>query len=159
MFSEAAPLPEPLMAAAMLEAPAPAPTSAPTPAPTPATPQSTIQSQAKAKASSKALAADAMRRAVEGFVARLPGRVDDLVSLREARELDKLRTLIHQLKGSGSGYGFPAITHCAGRTEALIKSDAEFDSVRTAVDELIALMRGTAGYDPGLERQSIADKK
>jgi HPt (histidine-containing phosphotransfer) domain-containing protein len=120
-------------------------------------PQPMISSQPKP--TSKTSAADAMRKAVEGFVARLPGRVDELVGLSAACELDKLRTLVHQLKGAGSGYGFPAITHTAAKTEAVIKSDAEFDAVRSAVDELIALIRGTAGYDPTRERQSIAEKK
>ena len=115
-------------------------------------PQAAIPRQSKPI--SKDAAADAMRRAVEGFVARLPGRVDELASLSAAREFDKLKTLIHQLKGAGSGYGFPAITQTAAKTEAVIKSEAEFDAIRTAVDELIALIRGTAGYDVTRERQA-----
>lgn len=95
----------------------------------------------------KLSAADAMKRAVEGFVGRLPGRVDELVRLTAAHDLDKLCTLIHQLKGSGTGYGFPAITATAGKAEAVIKNKAEFETMRVAVDELIALIRGTSGYD------------
>jgi signal transduction histidine kinase/DNA-binding NarL/FixJ family response regulator len=143
--------------------PAPLPTPIAASAPIPTAVQAPVLSQAtiprQSKPISKDAAADAMRRAVEGFVARLPGRVDELINLSAARELDKLRTLIHQLKGAGSGYGFPAITQTAAKTEAVIKSDPEFDAVRTAVDELIALIRGTTGYDPTRERQSIAEKK
>jgi len=99
-------------------------------------------------------AAEAMRRAVEGFVARLPGRVGELETLCAAHELGKLGTLIHQLKGAGSGYGFPVISQIAARAEAVVKSNAEFDAVRAAVDELIAFIRGTAGYDPVKEAQT-----
>ncbi len=95
-----------------------------------------------------------MRRAVEGFVGRLPGRVNELDSLCTGHELGKLGRLIHQLKGAGTGYGFPAITQTAARIESVVKSDAEFDAVRAAVDELIALIRRTAGYDPARERQT-----
>jgi HPt (histidine-containing phosphotransfer) domain-containing protein len=136
--------------------PLPAPVIAPALPPPPVMIQTTIPSQLKPI--SKTGAADAMRRAVEGFVARLPGRVDELVDLIAARQLDQLRTLIHQLKGAGTGYGFPTITQTAAKTEAVIKSDAEFDAVRTAVDELIALIRGTAGYDPTKERQRVVPK-
>jgi signal transduction histidine kinase/CheY-like chemotaxis protein/HPt (histidine-containing phosphotransfer) domain-containing protein len=109
---------------------------------------------AQPNAISRAGAAEAMRRAAAGFVSRLPGRVDELDSLCTARELGKLATLIHQLKGAGSGYGFPAISQTAASTEALVKSNAQFDAVRAAVDELIALIRGTAGYDPASEGQT-----
>jgi HPt (histidine-containing phosphotransfer) domain-containing protein len=117
------------------------------------------------KAAHKIPAADAMRRAVEGFVARLPGRVDELLSLSAARDMERLRTLVHQLKGSGSGYGFPAITQTAASTEAVIRGDvrgdatgdsrddAQLDAIRIAVDELVALLRGTAGYDASKEGQ------
>jgi signal transduction histidine kinase/CheY-like chemotaxis protein/HPt (histidine-containing phosphotransfer) domain-containing protein len=109
---------------------------------------------AQPPSTSRAGAAEAMRRAVEGFVGRLPGRVDELESLCAAQEMRKLGTLIHQLKGAGSGYGFPVISQTAARTEAVVKSNAEFGAIRVAVDELIALIRGTAGYDPAREAQT-----
>jgi two-component system, sensor histidine kinase len=93
----------------------------------------------------------AMRRAVEGFVARLPTRVGELQSLCAEQELEKLRGLVHQLKGTGGGYGFPAITQTAARTEAVIRSNAQIEVVRAAVDELIALIRGTPGYNRAKE--------
>jgi CheY-like chemotaxis protein len=142
--------PDPSLAPITLPAPAAAPDLAI------AAPQAKAPTQSKPI--SKALAADAMRRAVEGFVSRLPGRVDDLLSLSAAREMEKLRTLVHQLKGAGAGYGFPAITQTAAKTEATIKRDGELDAVRIAVDELITLIRGTAGYDPAREQQKVVDK-
>jgi signal transduction histidine kinase/CheY-like chemotaxis protein/HPt (histidine-containing phosphotransfer) domain-containing protein len=109
---------------------------------------------AQPRTSPRAGALEAMRQAAEGFVARLPGRVDELGTLCAAHELGKLGTLIHQLKGAGSGYGFPAISRMAARTEELVKSTAEFELVRAGVDELIASIRGTAGYDPAREGQT-----
>jgi signal transduction histidine kinase/CheY-like chemotaxis protein/HPt (histidine-containing phosphotransfer) domain-containing protein len=109
----------------------------------------------QSKPMSRTVAADAMLRAVEGFVARLPGRVVEIISLAAAREFDKLRILVHQLKGSGSGYGFPSITQTAARTEATIKSGADFEAVGNAVEELIASIRRTPGYDVGKEREAI----
>jgi CheY-like chemotaxis protein len=109
-------------------------------------------SEALPRMTTKSIAADAMQRAVEGFVGRLPGRVNDLISLSAANELEKLRTLVHQLKGSGSGYGFPLITQTAAKTEAVIKSNLDVEAIRTAVDELVALIRGVRGYDSAKEK-------
>jgi CheY-like chemotaxis protein len=106
---------------------------------------------AQSKTPSKAGAAEAMRRAVEGFVGRLPGRVKELDGLCAARDMEKLGTLIHQLKGSGSGYGFPAISRTAAMTEELVKSNPQIAAVRAAVDGLISTIRQTEGYDPAKE--------
>jgi signal transduction histidine kinase/ActR/RegA family two-component response regulator/HPt (histidine-containing phosphotransfer) domain-containing protein len=139
----------------------PQPVAAPPPLPSavPAPVSTQAANPGQSKPIARANAADAMRRAVEGFVGRLPGRVDELAALSAAHELDKLRTLVHQLKGAGTGYGFPAITQTAARTEAVLKGDSQFDAVHTAVEELIALIRGIAGYDPTKERQSIPQKQ
>jgi HPt (histidine-containing phosphotransfer) domain-containing protein len=85
--------------------------------------------------------------------------VDDLQNFIADRELEKLRTLVHQLKGAGSGYGFPAITHTAANTEAVIKNHAAFDTVQAEVNKLIALIRSTAGYDPTREQQPTPNNK
>ncbi len=98
--------------------------------------------------------ADAMRKAVAGFVSRLPAKVDALLHLSAAGDLEELRRLTHQLKGAGAGYGFPRITETAARTEAGIKAAAGADAIRASVEELIALIRGTAGYDPNLEKEA-----
>jgi signal transduction histidine kinase/DNA-binding response OmpR family regulator len=132
------------------KAESPPPVSAAAPADTP----SRIEPPAQPSDQPKANVRDAaMRRAVEGFVARLPTRVDELQILCAEQELEKLRTLVHQLKGTGGGYGFPAITQTAAKTEAVIRSNATIEVVRAAVDELIALIRGTAGYNPAQEGQ------
>jgi len=95
--------------------------------------------------------AAAMRQAVAGFVSRLPARVDSLRSLLAENNIDELRRLVHQLKGVGTGYGFPKITEAAARAESLIKTTAQVESIRTGVDELIGLIRTVDGYDPSQE--------
>jgi len=95
----------------------------------------------------------AMEKAVVGFVSRLPERVSALVSLAQAGEIEELRRLIHQLKGAGTGYGFPQITRIAASAEASIKASADIGTIRSQVDELIALMRSTQGYNASQEKQ------
>jgi CheY-like chemotaxis protein len=99
-------------------------------------------------------AATAMQKAVIGFVSRLPDRVSSLVSQFAAGDLEELRRTLHQIKGSGTGYGFPKLTETAARAEAGIKANAEIETVRAQVDELIALMRATRGYNPDREKWS-----
>jgi signal transduction histidine kinase/DNA-binding NarL/FixJ family response regulator len=97
-------------------------------------------------------ASSAMQKAVAGFVSRLPERVSSLLALSDTGDLEQLRRMVHQLKGSGGGYGFPQISENAARAEAAIKSSTDMDAIKTEVDELIRLIRSTRGYDPSLEK-------
>jgi len=51
------------------------------------------------------------------------------------------------LKGAGGGYGFSTISDRAGQAEKLIREQAQFDSIRAQVEELIELVRSVDGYD------------
>jgi signal transduction histidine kinase/DNA-binding response OmpR family regulator len=99
-------------------------------------------------------ASNAMVKAVLGFVSRLPDRVSTLVSQSAAGDLEELRRTLHQIKGSGTGYGFPKLTETAARAEASIKTHADIATVKAQVDELIALIRSTQGYNPAQEKRS-----
>jgi HPt (histidine-containing phosphotransfer) domain-containing protein len=59
-----------------------------------------------------------------------------------AGDTELLRRVGHQLKGSGGGYGYPALTE-AGRAleDAVVVAGAVNDAVRSAAEELIALCR------------------
>jgi signal transduction histidine kinase/DNA-binding NarL/FixJ family response regulator len=118
---------------------APAPPLQATPVPAPM-PKPAVPSAASGKA------ADAMRRAVEAFVGRMPERVRSISDLLARRELDELRRTVHQLKGAGTGYGFPKITDAAAKVESLIKSVAEIDAIRAGVKELTSIIRSIDGY-------------
>jgi HPt (histidine-containing phosphotransfer) domain-containing protein len=87
-----------------------------------------------------------MRRAVEQFIGRLPERVRTISQLLDARDLDELHRAVHQLKGAGSGYGFPQITAAAAVAEATVKERADLDAVRRDVEALVALVRRVEGY-------------
>jgi HPt (histidine-containing phosphotransfer) domain-containing protein len=51
------------------------------------------------------------------FVGELPARVSSLRAAWEAQRLKDLERLVHQLRGAGMGYGFPAISEAAGSLE------------------------------------------
>src|SRR5439155_23973911 len=72
-----------------------------------------VTSQAAIPRSEKA--AEAMRRAIGGFIERLPERVAAMHRLLSANELDELKRTLHQLKGAGAGFGFPTITQLAAK--------------------------------------------
>jgi len=93
-----------------------------------------------------------MRQAVEGYVARLPAKVDALMSLTSASDMEELRRLTHQLKGAGSGFGFPKITELAAQVESNIKAQGAAHLISQGVDELITLIRSTSGYDRSKEK-------
>jgi signal transduction histidine kinase/ActR/RegA family two-component response regulator/HPt (histidine-containing phosphotransfer) domain-containing protein len=96
--------------------------------------------------------AAAMQKAAAGFVSRLPDRVSSLMALSDAGDIDQLRRMVHQLKGSGAGYGFPQITQTAASAETVLKSSIDISAIRSEVDELIRLIRSTQGYDQSLEK-------
>jgi HPt (histidine-containing phosphotransfer) domain-containing protein len=65
--------------------------------------------------------------------------------------MEELRRLTHQLKGAGSGFGFPKITELAAQVESNIKAQGAAHLIRQGVDELITLIRSTSGYDRSKE--------
>jgi HPt (histidine-containing phosphotransfer) domain-containing protein len=93
----------------------------------------------------------AMKQAVAGFVSRLPDKVNALRSLSGAGNMEELRRLTHQIKGAGTGFGFAKISEIAARAEASIKAAADREAIRATIDELIALIQSTAGYDAACE--------
>jgi HPt (histidine-containing phosphotransfer) domain-containing protein len=63
-----------------------------------------------------------MGQIVHMFVQEMPQRVEQLSGAWARHDLSTLRRLTHQLKGSGGGYGFPAISESAGKVEELVAS-------------------------------------
>jgi len=100
----------------------------------------------------------AMEKAVAGFVSRLPDRVSSLLALSDTGDIEELRRMVHQLKGSGTGYGFPQITQNAARAEALIKSSTDISAIKSELDDLIRLIRSTEGYNSTLEKRRGDDQ-
>jgi hypothetical protein len=85
-----------------------------------------------------------MAELVREFTAALPLTVGDLETMWESGQHAELLRRVHQLKGSGGGYGFDDITRQAGVTEAALRTSAP-----DAADELAALIslcRSVRGY-------------
>jgi CheY-like chemotaxis protein/HPt (histidine-containing phosphotransfer) domain-containing protein len=88
---------------------------------------------------------------IEGFISRLPSRVDSLRKLLDSQSLEELRRVVHQLKGAGSGYGLPQVTEYAARAEQCIKNGGTLEKVKRDVDELVQLIRRVQGYQVEFE--------
>ena len=82
-----------------------------------------------------------MREIVQEFVDDLKERTSEIEQALASRSYDQLRTLAHQLKGAGGGYGFDAITDSAGQLEHALKESAD----DATVDRLTRLLCETLG--------------
>jgi len=85
-----------------------------------------------------------MLELIQMFVDELPERVATIEKAMTEQDLDCVKALAHQLKGSAGGYGFPSITQIAGTVEGTVKMNREMDQVKVAVDALIGLCRRAA---------------
>jgi PAS domain S-box-containing protein len=92
---------------------------------------------------------------INQFVAALPARVMELLKLLETNDLPKLQMAVHRLKGSGGGYGFTPISELAAVAEKLLKDETNSDAVRSAIQDLVELIRRVDGYDRSLETTEI----
>ena len=86
------------------------------------------------------------------YIADLPKYVGEMAELLERSEHDALRQLVHQLKGSGGGYGFPMVTQLAASAEAQIICTDSAERLASEIEQLSAYIRRIAGYDRSLEK-------
>ncbi len=84
------------------------------------------------------------------YVAGLPAHVAAMAASLASRDLERLISLAHQLRGSAGSYGFSGITELAATAEASLRSDG-VDGGSAAVDALIRLVRRVEGYDRSRE--------
>ncbi len=82
-----------------------------------------------------------MRELVDMFVEELPQRIAEMEQALDGGDLDLLRTLTHQLKGAGGGYGFQVITEVAREAEGAIKDGSDLEKLQQNVAELIAVCK------------------
>jgi PAS domain S-box-containing protein len=97
-----------------------------------------------------------MKQVIQEYVTGLPTEVSKMLRLLDAAQIEDLRRTVHQLKGSGGGYGFARITELAAAVDLSIKQKAALDKVRQEVDSLIEYIRGICGYDAGKEAAPVA---
>jgi HPt (histidine-containing phosphotransfer) domain-containing protein len=87
-----------------------------------------------------------MRPLIAAFVAELSGQVRQLQQLMSADDREGLRRRLHQLKGSGGGYGFQPITDAAARAEQAILEHRPLDEITARVRELLGVITSIDGY-------------
>lgn len=87
-----------------------------------------------------------MAELVAEYVGRMPQRVNAILSACERNEREQLIRIVHQIKGSGGGYGFPQLSIAAGRIESrLLGSPAmSLEQIDPDVRELVNLCRRMA---------------
>jgi CheY-like chemotaxis protein/HPt (histidine-containing phosphotransfer) domain-containing protein len=134
--------------------PAPAPSSAPVPAQLPAQVREALPMRAPIR--SAFVDDKEMADVLADFVSDLPRQIRELRDLLEHENLDGMRRSLHQLKGSGGGFGFMPITDAAARAERAILDAAPIGNVRAGVCELIELVERVEGYEPGVLRKGAA---
>ena len=98
-----------------------------------------------------------MQEALADFVSKLPQRVDQMADLLCKGDLEELRRQMHQLKGAGGGYGFPAISELASAAEQRVRANDTLDAVAAGVRSLIELIRSIEGYDKSREAHRAAE--
>ncbi len=76
---------------------------------------------------------------VEMFVDELPEKMANMTKSLEDQDFDTLSHLAHQLKGSGGGYGFPAITEAAKILENNAKGGRDIEALAEQVKALASL--------------------
>lgn len=73
---------------------------------------------------------------LEFFVEAIPERVTKLKQSHETGNMSELKTLAHQLKGAGGGYGFPDLSTVAAKLEHCCKA-GETAEIGPNLDELL----------------------
>ena len=85
-----------------------------------------------------------MTELIDMFVDEMPERISAIAACLRDQRLTELQTIAHQLKGSGSGYGFEAVSLVAGQLESSLKTHVDLEAIQDEVDALIDVCRRLA---------------
>jgi hypothetical protein len=88
-----------------------------------------------------------MKQIIVEYVQGLPREVAKLLESMNMRDLQPLRRVAHQLRGSGGGYGFDAISVSAGKVEDSIAAGDTLVAIRIRVLSLVEVICRVEGYD------------
>ncbi len=97
---------------------------------------------------------------IRTFTYNLGSRMEQLTACAQAGDLAGLARLAHQLKGTGTSYGFPSLTRAARSVEALAVDEADSAALAEAVTILLATARAIrrgASATPHLAIPAIRD--
>jgi CheY-like chemotaxis protein/HPt (histidine-containing phosphotransfer) domain-containing protein len=87
------------------------------------------------------LADDDIKTIVRQYVRDLPDRSSAILRAVEASDVDTLKRLAHQLKGSAGAYGFPLITEAAAAVEAAVLTGVDKEALQSRAEALANLCR------------------
>jgi PAS domain S-box-containing protein len=90
-----------------------------------------------------------MKVIIAEFIRDLPADIEQLSLLLKNKDLEAVRKLVHQLRGTCGGYGFDAITDVASAAEAAIKAGESVEAVAPRINLLIQTLRRIDGVDSG----------
>jgi signal transduction histidine kinase/HPt (histidine-containing phosphotransfer) domain-containing protein len=127
----------------------------------PAPPQSSEPSEPKndsgnGKIQSSLAHIPRMKKIIAEFLQDLPGDVEKMLNLLQGKELSELKTLVHQLRGAGGGYGFDSLSELAQAAEESILAADNLQTIRKKINELINMIRHIEGYDESKEAMATS---
>jgi signal transduction histidine kinase/CheY-like chemotaxis protein len=82
-----------------------------------------------------------MEDIVRQYVRDLPQRSSAILRAFQVSDVETLKRLAHQLKGSAGTYGFPLITEAAAAVEAAVDGGLDRSSIQSRAEELANLCR------------------
>lgn len=88
-----------------------------------------------------------MTKIIGEFVEGLPEEIEKMRDFLERDDLRSLRRTAHQLRGTGGGYGFDAITEMAGNVEDAINTADNRESINDKIKLLFDVIRRSEGFD------------
>jgi CheY-like chemotaxis protein/HPt (histidine-containing phosphotransfer) domain-containing protein len=89
----------------------------------------------------------AVRRVLPEYIAGLSDQVEQIRSALAQHDLDVLRRLVHQLRGSGGAYGFPDVTRLATIAESAINEKTALEEVSQRVGDLVEFVARVEGFN------------
>ena len=75
---------------------------------------------------------------VEMYVDEMPERINSIEEVRNSGDWEHLRTLAHQIKGSGQSYGFDIISQLAAAVEYSIREEEPEQDIDRKLGELLS---------------------
>ena len=84
---------------------------------------------------------------VSDFVMSLPNHVKELRQAQEKSDWDSIKSVLHQLKGMGTSFGFPRITELAVSIEGNLRNKNKKQSINELSQLLIYMDVVTSSHD------------
>ena len=84
------------------------------------------------------------RELLEGFVATIPTRIASIRQATLASDSDRVKTLVHQLRGSCGSYGFHHMTPIATQLELELISNPAINSQLDQIEQFIHSLESLA---------------